>query len=193
MTRLLKTIWYTITGRAHEEVDKLLFQDPHAIRSAYDVIIRYKQANIQNHKNVIGQLIATIEQKKNSLKRVNDEIDGLKSSIAKLLENKNEKATELQESGVSDEELNQHADYIHIINLHNEFVTTLEERTFRSSKLNREIQRAEEDIESHKPEIKILLRNVSKLETEQKDAVEDLVSALEYQEIAETVPIIKAD
>ncbi len=173
MTRLLKTIWYTITGRAHEEGDKLLFQNPHAIRHAYDVIIRYKQANIQNHKNVMGQLIATIEQKKNSLNRVNDEIDGLKSSIAKLLENKNEKATELQESGLSDEELNQHADYIHIINLHNEFVTTLEERTVRSSKLNREIQRAEEDIKSHKDELVLLHRSVEKLKSEQTDAVED--------------------
>lgn len=193
MTRLLKTIWYTITGRAREEGDKLLFQNPHAMRHAYEVIIRYKQANIQSHKNVMGQLIATIEQKKNSLNGVNDEIDGLKSSIAKLLENKNEKVTELQESGVSDEELNQHADYIHIINEHNELVTTLEERTFRSSKLNREIQRAQEDIESHKHEITILHRNVNRLKTEQKDVVEDLVAARESQEIAETVPSIKAD
>ena len=140
MTHLLKTSWYTITGRTH-------------------------QVSIKSHKNAIGQLIAAIEQKKNFLKRVNDEIDDLKSRIAKLLENKNEKATELQESGISDEELNQHTDYIHIINLHNELVTTLEERTFRSSKLNREIQRAKEDIESHKHEIKILHRNVSKLKT----------------------------
>lgn len=193
MTRLLKTIWYTITGRAREEGDKLLIQNPFAIRDAYEVIIRYKQANIQNHKEAMGQLIATIEQKKNSLKRVNDEIDGLKSSIAKLLENKNEKATELQESGISDEELNQHADYIHIINLHNEFVTTLEERTVRSSKLNREIQRVKEDIESYKDEIAVLHRSVEKLKTEQKDAVEDLFAAREDQEIAETVPSIKAD
>ena len=193
MTRLLKTIWYTLTGRAREEGDKLLFQDLHAIRHAYDVIIRYKQVNIQNHKNAIGQLIAIVEGKKNSLNRVNDEIDGLKSSIAKLLENKNEKVTELQESGISDEELNQQADYIHIINLHNEFVTTLEERTIRSSKLNREIQRVQEDIKLHKDETVVLYRSVEKLKSEQKDAVEDLVSAREYQEIAETVTSIKAD
>jgi hypothetical protein len=71
ITRFFKAIWYNLTGRAHEQADKLM-ENPEAVRGAYEDIIRDKQGNIQRYKQAIGQLIAIAEQKKNSLKGVTE-------------------------------------------------------------------------------------------------------------------------
>lgn len=129
--------------------------------------ITYKQANIQRYKESIGQLLAIKEQKKNSLQRLNGEIDAMKDRIANILENRNKKTDELLETGISEQELPQHTDYMRLNDAYNDLVTTLEEKNVRVARLKREIQRADEDIELYKDEIGGLLRSVEKLKSEQ--------------------------
>lgn len=169
MIRVFKATWYTITGRAREEGNKLLMQNPFAIRDAYEVIITYKRSNIQRYKQAIGQLVAIKEQKKNSLQRLNGEIDAMEDRIANILENRNKKTDELLETGISEQELPQHTDYIRLDDAYNDLVTTLEENNVRVARLKREIQRAEEDTELYKDEIGVLHRSVEKLKSEQTD------------------------
>ena len=169
IVRVLKATWYTITGRAREEGDKLLMQNPFAIRNAYETIITYKQTNIQHHKIAIGHLFAEREQKKNSLLRLNEEINAMKDRIDNILEKRNKKTDELLDTGILEQELPQHTDYSRLNDAYNELLMTMEEKSTCVARLKHEIHRAEEDIESNKDEITVLHRNVEKLKSEQTD------------------------
>ena len=193
--RFFNATWYTITGRAREEGDNLLMQNPSAVHQAYEDIINDKRKNMQLYKESMGQLLAIREQNKNSLQKLNEEIDAIKDKIADLLEHrilledKYKKDEESQETNVSDAELNQHP--VNIIFVH--LVTTLEEKNLCVAKLTREKQRAEEDFESYKQEVVRLRRNVEKLTSEQAEVVDDLFTVHQIQDIAEMVPNNKVD
>ena len=64
--RLFKSIWYALTGRAHEMSDKIM-ENPEAVRGAYEDIIKDKKANLQRYKGAIAQLMALMKQKQNSV------------------------------------------------------------------------------------------------------------------------------
>lgn len=180
-------------GRTREENDQLLMQNPCAIRDAFNLIITYKRSNIQRYKQAIGQLIAIRAQKMNSLQIINRENDAMKDKIANFLEKRNKKTDELLETGISEHELPQHTEYIRLNDAYNDLVTTLEEKKVRVARLKREIQRAEEDIELYKDEIGVFDRSVDKLKSEMSDAVTDLITVREIQNIEEMVPNIKFD
>ncbi|MDE0482498.1 MAG: hypothetical protein OXI67_07985 [Candidatus Poribacteria bacterium] len=220
--RLYKAIWYTQVGRALEQADILkenpettdktddffsdkqenvqhdertdsLIESPEAVRGAYEDIIRDKQGNIQRYKNAIGQLIALVENKKNSLKALTDDIDKLEKMKAGAITKSKNTAAELQDSGASDEEIKQHPDYVRHITSYNDYHTTLEEKNARVAKLEQDIERAQEDIETHKLQITSLHRDLDKIKTEQSEAVADLIAARTQQEVDDLLSGIRKD
>ena len=128
--------------------------------------IRVKREDIQRYKNVIGQSIALIENKKNSLKGLTDDIDKLEKMKAGAITKSKNKAAELRDSGASDKEIKQHPDYVRHITSYNDYHTTLEEKNARVAKLEQDIERAQEDIETHKLQITTLHRELDKLKTQ---------------------------
>ena len=120
------------------------------MRGAYEDIIRDKQGNIQRYKNAIGQLIALVEQKKNSLKGLTDDIDKLEQMKAGAIAKAKSTSAELQKAGTPDEEIKQHPDYVRCVTSYNDFHSTLEEKNARIDELEQDIERAQEDIQSHK-------------------------------------------
>ncbi len=223
ITRLYKTIWYTQVGRALEQADRLrenpemvretsegisseeqgnnqhhewddrLMENPEAVRGAYEDIIRDKQGNIQRYKNAIGQLIALVEQKKNSLKGVTDHIDKLEQMKAGAIDKKKDTANELQKAGISDEEIKQHPDYVRCVTSYNDFQSTLEEKNARVAKLEQDIERAQHDIESHKLQITGLHRDLDRIKTEQSEAVADIITARGQKDIDNMLSGISMD
>ncbi len=191
-TRFFKAFWYTLTGRAHDQADKLM-EDPHAIRGAYEDIIRDKQGNIQRYKQAIGQLIALVEQKKNSLKALTEDIGKLEQMKTGAIAKAKSTAAELQQAGTSDEEIKQHPEYVRCVGSFNDFHSTLEEKNARISELEEDIDRAQNDIEAHKVQITGLHRDLDKIKTEQSEAVADLITAKEQEEIADMLSGISTD
>ncbi len=191
-TRFFKAIWYSLTGRAHEQADKLM-ENPEAVRGAYEDIIRDKQGNIQRYKNAIGQLIALVEQKKNSLKGLTDDIDKLEQMKAGAIAKAKSTSAELQKAGTPDEEIKQHPDYVRCVTSYNDFHSTLEEKNARIDELEQDIERAQEDIQSHKLQITGLHRDLDKIKTEQSEAVADLITAREQEEVADMLSGISTD
>jgi len=166
ITRYFKGIWYALIGRAHMQAAKLS-ENPEAVRGAYEVIIHNKQLNILRYKEMIGQSLALIEQKKNSLRNLTNEIDELEQMRAGAIAKAKSTAAELQEADTSDEEIKQHPDYVLHITSYNDYHSTLEEKHTRSAKLERDIKRAQEDIESYKLELTTLHRDLDKIKSEQ--------------------------
>ncbi len=191
-TRFFKAIWYTLTGRAHEQADRLM-ENPEAVRGAYEDIIRDKQGNIQRYKQAIGQLIALVEQKKNSLKGLTDDIDKLEQMKAGAIAKAKSTAAALQEAGTPDGEIKQDPDYVRCVSSYNDFHSTLEEKNARVTELEEDIERAQGDIESHKLQIISLHRDLDKIKTEQSEAVADLITAREQEDIADMLSGISTD
>jgi phage shock protein A len=191
-TRFFKAIWYTLTGRAHEQADRLM-ENPEAVRGAYEDIIRDKQGNIQRYKNAIGQLIALVENKKNSLKGLTDDIDKLEQMKAGAIAKAKSTAADLQQAGTPDEEIKQDPEYVKCVTAYNDFHSTLEEKNARVTELEQDIERAQEDIESHKLQITGLHRDLDKIKTEQSEAVADLITAREQEEVADLLSGISTD
>ena len=191
-TRFFKAIWYTLTGRAHEQADRLL-EDPYAVRGAYEDIIRDKQGNIQRYKQAIGQLIALVESKKSSLKGLTEDIDKLEKMKAGAIAKAKSTAADLQQAGTPDDEIKQHPDYVRCVSSYNDFHSTLEEKNARVVELEEDIERAQGDIDNHKNQITGLHRDLEKIKTEQSEAVADLITAKEQEDIADMLSGISTD
>ena len=165
ITRFFKAIWCKLTGRTQDQIDRLI-ENPKTVCNAYEVIIRYKRRNIQRYKEAIGKLLALVEQKESSLEHLAADINELKKRKADAIAKTKTIATELQKAGIPDDEIEQHPDYVRCVPVSNDLDSTLEKKNARVAKLKKEIERAQEDIESHKLQITSLHRDLDNIATE---------------------------
>ena len=191
-TRFFKAIWYTLTGRAHESADRMM-ENPEAVRGAYEDIISDKKGNIQRYKQAIGQLIALVEQKRSAVKNLTDEVERLEELKAGAIAKAQQTAAELQGQGLAQEEIKVHAEYTRCVTAYQDFNSNLQEKTGRITELEGEIEGAQADIESHKLQITNLHRDLDKIKSEQSEAVADLITAREQEEIADMLSGISMD
>ena len=191
-TRFFKAIWYTLTGKAHESADRMM-ENPEAVRGAYEDIINDKKGNIQRYKQAIGQLIALVEQKRSTVKSLTDEVERLEELKAGAIAKAQQTAAALQGEGLSPEEVKQHGEYARCVTAYQDFNSNLTEKTGRITELENEIEGAQADIESHKLQITNLHRDLDKIKSEQSEAVADLITAREQEEIADMLSGISMD
>ena len=191
-TRFFKAIWYTLTGRAHESADRMM-ENPEAVRGAYEDIIRDKKGNIQRYKQAIGQLIAIVEQKKSTVQGLTDEVDRLEELKSGAIAKAQQTATALQGEGLAQEEIKTHPEYTRCVTAYQDFNSNLTEKNGRITELENEIEGAQADIESHKLQITSLHRDLDKIKSEQSEAVADLITAREQEEIADMLSGISMD
>ncbi len=191
-TRFFKAIWYTLTGRAHESADRMM-ENPEAVRGAYEDIIRDKKGNIQRYKQAIGQLIAIVEQKKSTVQSLTDEVDRLEELKSGAIAKAQQTATALQGEGLAQEEIKSHPEYTRCVTAYQDFNSNLTEKNGRITELENEIEGAQADIESRKLQITSLHRDLDKIKSEQSEAVADLITAREQEEIADMLSGISMD
>ena len=191
-TRFFKAIWYTLTGKAHESADRMM-ENPEAVRGAYEDIINDKKGNIQRYKQAIGQLIALVEQKRSTVKSLTDEVERLEELKSGAIAKAQQTAADLQGEGLSPEEVKQHGEYARCVTAYQDFNSNLTEKTGRITELENEIEGAQADIESHKLQITSLHRDLDKIKSEQSEAVADLITAREQEEIADMLSGISMD
>ena len=191
-TRFFKAIWYTLTGRAHESADRMM-ENPEAVRGTYEEIINDKKGNIQRYKHAIGQLIALVEQKRSAVKNLTDEVERLEELKSGAIAKAQQTAAELQSQGLAQEEIKVHAEYTRCVTAYQDFNSNLQEKTGNITELENEIEGAQADIESHKLQITNLHRDLDKIKSEQSEAVAELITAREQEEIADMLSGISMD
>ena len=191
-TRFFKAIWYTLTGKAHESADRMM-ENPEAVRGAYEDIIRDKKGTIQRYKQAIGQLIALVEQKKSAVKSLTDEVERLEELKTGAITKAQQTAAQLQGEGLPQEEIKVHGEYTRCVTAYQDFNSNLVEKTGRIEELENEIEGAQADIETHKLQITSLHRDLDKIKSEQSEAVADLITAREQEEIADMLSGISMD
>ena len=191
-TRFFKGIWYKLTGRPNDQIDRLI-ENPEVVRNAYEVIIRYKQRNIQRYKKAIGILLALVRQKEKSLEHLAANITELKRMKAAAIAKTETIAAELQKAETPDEESKQHPDYVRCVTASNALDSTLEKKNTRVAKLKTEIERAQEEIESHKLQLTALHRDLDNIETELSEAAADHITERMQEEIVDLLSGIGID
>ena len=192
ISRFFKSIWYTLTGRAHEAADRMM-ENPEAVRGAYEDIISDKKGNIQRYKQAIGQLIALVERKKSTVKSLTDEVEKLEELKSGAIAKAQQTAADLQAQGMAPEEVKQHAEYVRCVTAYQEFNTNLEDKTGQISELENDIGEAQAGIDNHKIQITSLHRDLEQIKNEQSEAVADLITAREQEDIADMLSGISMD
>ena len=192
ITRVFKAIYYKLTGRAPDHIDRLM-ENPKTVCNAYEVIIRYKRGNIQRYKKAIGMLLALVREKENSLEHYTSDITELKKMKAAAIEKTKTVAAELQKAGTPDEEIERHPDYVRCVNASNNLDSTLEKKNTYIAKLKTKIKRAQGDIESHKLQLTALHRDMDNMATELSEVIADYATEREQEEIAALLSGISID
>ena len=152
--------------------------DTEMLRFAYEVLIQHKKESIEHYKMAIGMLIARVENRKSWLPNVTDDINKLEDSLSKVKNKTDTLTVELQQSGKSQEEIEQDPDYIRYQTAYNEIQSRLDEKNERFSKLQQDIKKAEDRIEHFKHQIQRLHRKIAKIQEEQSDTIQDHLSKI---------------
>ncbi len=191
-TRFFRAIWHTLTGRAHEQADKLM-ENPEAIRGNFEAIIKDKMDNIQRYKAAVGQLIALMEKKKGSVKSLTEDVEKLERLKTGAIEKAKTTAAQLQQDGIADAEIKQNAEYVKCVTAYQDFASTLDEKNARITELEDDIEQAQKNIDSHKTEMQRLHRELNSIKEEQSETIADLITAKEQEQIADMMSGISTD
>lgn len=192
ITHFFKGIWYKLTGQTHDQGDRLI-ENPEVVRNAYEVIIRYKQRNIQRYKKAIGILLSLVRQKEKSLETLAANINELEKIKAAAIAKTETIVAELQKAETPDEEIEQHPDYVRCVTASNALDSTLEKKNARVAKLKREVERAQADIESYKLQLTTLHRDLDNMATELSEVAADYSTKRQREEIADLLSGIGID
>lgn len=192
VTHFFKAIWYKLTGHAHDQIDGFM-ENPKTVRNAYEVIIRYKRGNIQRYKLAIGIQLGLIREKENSLESLTANVNELEKMKSAAIAKMKTIAAKLQKAGTPDEEIEQHPDYVRCVTASNNFDATLEKKNAYIAKLKKEIERAQEDIESHKLQLTTLHRDLDNIAMELSEVIADYSSKRKQKEIADMLSGIGID
>lgn len=190
--RLFKSMWYALTGRAHELSDRVM-ENPEAIRGAYEKIISDKKANVQRYKSAIGQLMSLVKRKEGTVQNLTDDVDRLERLKTGALAKAKRIAEDLQKQGQAQDSIKQNPDYTRCVDAYNDFNSTLEEKNARIQELEADIESAQEDINGHMTQISALHRDLDKIKQEQAEAVADLITAREQEQISDMLSGISTD
>ena len=126
-------------------------------------------------------------------KSLTDEVERLEELKSGAIAKAQQTAADLQGEGLGPEEIKQHGEYTRCVAAYQDFNSNLVEKTGRITELENEIEGAQADIESHKLQITSLHRDLDKIKSEQSEAVADLITAREQEEIADMLSGISMD
>lgn len=164
--------------------------NPHVISATYDRIVEEKRSRLNQYKDAIGAMIAQEESKKQKLKALTAEVE----KLARLKAGAAAKATKVAAAHHGDvEATKKDADYLKCQAAFKDFSSTLAEKQQRSDELESDVEALSSNIAGHKSQIQSLMRDLEKLKEEKHDAVADVLSAREEQQIADMMTGLSED
>lgn len=187
--RWLRALGYLITGRI-DKARRALMANPDVVRATYDQVIEEKRRHIIQYKDAVAAMIGQEEKKKVTLKSLSEEIEKLermKAGSATLA-----KKIVAKHNGDA-EAVKQDPEYVRCQAAFKDFSTSLAEKQQRVEELEADIRQLSKNIGDHKIQIQGFLRDLETIKEEKHDAVADIISAREEQQIADMVSGISED
>jgi hypothetical protein len=187
--RWFRAFGYLITGRI-DKARRALMSNPDVVRATYDQVIADKRSHIIQYKDAVAAMIGQEEKKKAALKSLTEEIQKLERMKAgsaalakKIVAKHNGNVTAVK----------QDPEYVRCQAAFKDFNTTLTEKQRRVEELEADVEQLSANIGDHKIQIQAILRDLDKVKEEKHDAVADIISAREEQQIADMVSGISED
>jgi SMC interacting uncharacterized protein involved in chromosome segregation len=190
--RWWKTVWYLMSGRidsARAELDK----DPHVVRAKYEDIVRDKKDRIHQYKDAVAALMAQQETKISKVENLSKEVNQLESLKAGAAAKAKSLAAKLKAQGLGPDAIKQSDEYRQCLTAYNDFSSTLNEKNNRIAELEGDIGEYGKTIGSHKIQLQSLQREIEKLKAETADAVADIISSRESEQLADMLAGISQD
>jgi len=187
--RYLRALGYLFTGRI-DKARQALLANPNVIRATYDQITKEKADRIHQYKDAVAGMIGQEEKKRAQLKSLTEDItklEGMKAGAAAMAKKLVAKYNGDIEAVKNDPE------YARCQTAFKDFTTTLTEKEQRVADLEVDIEALSKNIGDHKVQIQGLLRDLEKIKEEKHEAVADVISAREEQQIADMVSGISED
>ncbi len=187
--RWFRAIGYLFTGRI-DRARRSVTSNPDVIRATYDRVIGDKKGHALQYKDAVAAMIGQEEKKKATLTSLSEEIaqlERMKAGAAAL-------ARKVVEKHAGDiEAVKKDPEYVRCQAAFKDFGATLTEKTQRAEELEADILMLSKNIGDHKIQIQGVLRDLEKIKEEKHDAVADVISAREEQQIADMVSGISDD
>lgn len=187
--RWIKGIKYLFTGKldkARENLD----MNPHVMNATYDEILEQKNERIHHYKDAIAAMVHGNEKKKQLLTKLTEDVQRLE----KLKNGAAAKAKKVTASHNSDKNACMaDPEYVKCKAAWADFSSTLVEKLERISELETDIEEKLKGIETHKIQIKNLIRERKKIMEEKHESVADVQGALHEKEIADMLTGIAND
>lgn len=187
--KYFRALGYLITGRV-DDARKSLSANPSVVKATYDNIIGEKTKRIHQYKDAVAALITQEEKRKDDLKRTSEEV----ARLQQLTEGAAIMARKVVEKHNGNiEAVKQDPEYIKCQTSYNDFKSSLEEKENRCTELEQEIDGLEKSIGDHKTQLQSLMRDLEKIRQEKHEAVADIITAKEEQQIADMLSGISDD
>lgn len=187
--RWVKALGYLVTGKV-DKARMTLMMNPNVMQANYDEITRTKVGRLTTMKDAVSGLVAQQEQKVASLKTLTAEVqehERLKAGAAA-------KAKEVvKKHGGDTEAVKKDPDYARCQAAFRDFSSTLEEKLKRVQETESDVERLGATIQTHKNTMQSLRREIEALKAEKHEAVAEVLSAKQEQEIADMISGISED
>lgn len=176
--RGIKYLWTGKIDKARENLD----MNPHVMNATYDEILEQKKERIHQYKDAIAAMVHSNENKKQLLAKLTEDVQRLE----KLKKGAAAKARRITVSHNGDKNACiADPEYVKCESAYSDFSSTLAEKLERISGLETDIEEKLQGIETHKIQIKTLIRDRKKIMEEKHEAVADVQGAQHEQEIAD--------
>ncbi len=187
--RWFRAIGYLFTGRI-DRARRSVASNPDVIRATYDRVISDKRTHVLQYKDAVAAMIGQEEKKKATLTTLTEEIQQLermKAGAAAMA-----KKVIVKHAG-DIEAIKKDPEYVRCQAAFKDFNTTLAEKIQRAEELEADVVALSKNIADHKIQIQGVLRGLETIKEEKHDAVADVISAREEQQIADMVSGISDD
>ena len=189
VSKYFRAVWYLLTFRV-DKAGETLRMNPGVVSANYDRIIEEKRKRLNQYKDAISAMIAQEESKKEKLRQVTEEI----GKLEKLRNGAAGKAKKLVEQyGGDPEAVKRDPEYLKCQSAFKDFSNTLSEKQQRATEIDEDLKQLVANVSGHKTQIQSLMRDLDKLKEEKHDAVADVLSASEEQQIADMMTGLSND
>ncbi len=187
--KYFRAVWYLMTFRV-DKASETLRMNPGVISANYDRIIVEKKSRLNQYKDAISAMVAQEETKKQKLKGLNEEIERLQ----KLRAGAAGKAKQIaQKHGNDPVATKNDPDYMRCQSAFQDFSSTLDEKQEHAIELESDLEVLIKNVAGHQTQIQSLMRDLEKLKEEKHEAVADVLSAKEEEQIADMMTGLSND
>jgi chromosome segregation ATPase len=189
VSKYVRAVWYLMTFRV-DKASETLRMNPGVISANYDRILKEKKASLNQYKDAISAMVAQEETKKQKLRSLNEEIERLQ----KLKAGAAAKAKQLAAKHNGDPVAARNdPEFMRCQTAFQDFSSTLDEKQERAAELESDLEILVKNVSGHQTQIQSLMRDLEKLKEEKHEAVADVLSAREEEQIADMMTGLSND